>query len=240
MYRDETSEQLQSTNQWLHRARQARGAVLNDCNRHSEAKSGWSEDGACRDPRSLATGVLVAAMGKATKSIARIMDTTKRYETRIDLSAFTQTDDREGAREEVHVPDPPSIESVEQALDRFRGASLQRPPAYSAMKVGGRRAYQLARSGKEPSLEPRPVTAHEIRIQRYEWPFLELDLHVEKGFYVRSLARELGTRLETGDTANRYAGPPWGRSPFRWHTIPRNWTTRYPSTCFSTSPPRSA
>ena len=146
----------------------------------------------------LATGVLVAALGKATKSIARIMDTTKRYETRIDLSAFTQTDDREGAREEVHVPDPPSIESVEQALDRFRGASLQRPPAYSAMKVGGRRAYQLARSGKEPSLEPRPVTAHEIRIQRYEWPFLELDLHVEKGFYVRSLARELGTRLETG------------------------------------------
>ena len=66
------------------------------------------------------------------------------------------------------------------------------------MKVGGRRAYQLARSGKEPALEPRPVTAHEIRIRSYEWPLLELELHVDKGFYVRSLARELGTRLGTG------------------------------------------
>ena len=161
-------------------------------------KAGGTKTGHAGTLDPLATGVLVAALGKATKSISQIMDTTKRYETRIDLEAFTDTDDREGTREKVLVKIPPSIENVEQALDRFRGRSLQRPPAYSAMKVGGRRAYQLARAGKEVSLEPRSVNAHEIRVRHYEWPYLELELHVDKGFYVRSLARELGERLETG------------------------------------------
>ena len=146
----------------------------------------------------LATGVLVAALGKATKSISRIMDTTKRYRTSIDLGAFTTTDDREGAREEVQVATPPELQLIEQTLDSFRGHSMQRPPAYSAMKVGGRRAYQLARAGKEVKLEPRAVMAHEIRVDRYAWPRLELELHVDKGFYVRSLARQLGEALQTG------------------------------------------
>ena len=75
---------------------------------------------------------------------------------------------------------------------------MQRPPSYSAMKVGGRRAYQLARAGKTVELEPRPVMAHEIRVTHYGWPTLELELHVDKGFYVRSLARDLGTALGTG------------------------------------------
>jgi tRNA pseudouridine55 synthase len=161
-------------------------------------KAGGTKTGHAGTLDPLATGVLVAALGKATKSISQIMDTTKRYETRIDLAAFTSTDDREGEREEIVVTNPPDIDLVERTLDRFRGTSMQRPPIYSAMKIGGRRAYQLARSGKQVSLEPRPVNAHEIRVQRYEWPYLELELHVDKGFYVRSLARELGEGLKTG------------------------------------------
>ena len=161
-------------------------------------KAGGTKTGHAGTLDPLATGVLVAALGKATKSIARIMETTKRYQTRIDLSAFTSTDDREGAREEVAVTSPPTLDRIEETLDAFRGRSLQRPPAYSAMKIGGRRAYQLARAGKSVELEPRPVMAHDIQITGYEWPALQLELHVDKGFYVRSLARELGEAMKTG------------------------------------------
>ena len=146
----------------------------------------------------LATGVLVVALGRATKSISLVMNTTKKYRTVIDCSAFTSTDDREGDRTEVEITKIPSRDDVERALEQFRGESMQRPPAFSAMKVGGRRAYKLARAGTIPTLEARPVFAHGIELIRYEWPEIELDLHVEKGFYVRSLARDLGEPLATG------------------------------------------
>ena len=146
----------------------------------------------------LATGVLVAAVGRATKSISRVMDTTKRYRTRIDLGAFTETDDREADRVEVATDDPPDLERIEGALEGMRGTHLQPPPAYSAMKVGGRRAYQLARQGRPVPMAPREVTAHSVKVLEYRWPVLELDLHVDKGFYVRSLARMLGESLGTG------------------------------------------
>lgn len=146
----------------------------------------------------LATGVLVAAVGRATKSISRVMDTTKRYRTRIDLGAFTETDDREADRVEVATDDPPDLERIEGALEGMRGTHLQPPPAYSAMKVGGRRAYQLARQGRPVPVAPREVTAHSVKVLEYRWPVLELDLHVDKGFYVRSLARMLGESLGTG------------------------------------------
>ncbi len=146
----------------------------------------------------LATGVLVCALGKATKSIARMMDTMKRYRTMIDLSAFTSTDDLEGDPEKITPASIPDRSLLEESLNRFTGSFLQRPPAYSAMKIGGRRAYQLARSGKEVVLEPRPVVVHELTVVGYEWPMVELELLVDKGFYVRSLARELGMALGTG------------------------------------------
>ncbi|MBB48695.1 MAG: tRNA pseudouridine(55) synthase TruB [Phycisphaerae bacterium] len=146
----------------------------------------------------LATGVLVCALGKATKSISRMMNTTKRYRTMIDLSSFTSTDDLEGEPEPVTPNEVPTRSRLEAALEGFTGSFLQRPPAFSAMKVGGRRAYQLARSGEEVVLEPRPVMVHEMTVLGYEWPVVELELLVDKGFYVRSLARELGMRLGTG------------------------------------------
>ena len=146
----------------------------------------------------LATGVLVVALGRATKSISEVMNTTKRYRTVIDLSAFTTTDDKEGERTEVESSQRPTSSDIEDKLELFRGESLQRPPNFSAMKIGGRRAYKIARAGETPELEPRKVHAHEIALIRYEWPHVELDLHVDKGFYVRSLARNLGEELATG------------------------------------------
>ena len=146
----------------------------------------------------LATGVLVLGLGAATKQIDRFMSTDKAYRTRIDLSAFTSTDDREGERELVDVAEPPTKEAIEAALETFRGTIQQVPPAYSAVKVGGQRAYRLARGGASPELAPRTVVVHALRIMSYEWPILELSLRCAKGFYVRSLARDLGRALGTG------------------------------------------
>lgn len=147
----------------------------------------------------LATGVLVLAIGKATKSIDKLMATSKRYRTQIDLSAFTTTDDAEGTRTEIDVANPPSLDSIRDALaTRFTGEIMQRPPAFSAVKVAGRRAYAIARGGGEPAIAERPVIVHEIAVANYQWPIVDLEIHCGKGFYVRSLARELGIALGTG------------------------------------------
>lgn len=146
----------------------------------------------------LATGVLVLALGKATKLIDQFMATAKRYHTTIDLSAFTATDDAEGERQEVAVADPPTERQVREACSGFIGEILQRPPQFSAMKIGGRRAYKAARSGQTVDLPERPVTIHEVDLVRYEWPMLELEVHCAKGVYIRSLARDLGSALGTG------------------------------------------
>jgi tRNA pseudouridine55 synthase len=146
----------------------------------------------------LASGVLVLALGKATKLIERLMATDKCYLTGIDLSAFTATDDLEAEREVVPIVRPPTEEEVRAALDAFRGTFRQRPPTFSAVKIGGRAAYAHARRGKEVAPAPRPVTVHELDLVRYEWPFVDLSIRCGKGFYVRSLARALGEALGTG------------------------------------------
>lgn len=147
----------------------------------------------------LATGVLVVGVGTATRILDKFMRTPKRYRTEIDLSAFTATDDREGERQEIEVSTPPDRSAIEALLaDRFTGSFLQQPPHFSAKKINGRRAYQLARRGETPTLEPRTVHVHQIEVCSYEWPILDLDIASEHGFYVRSLARELGVALETG------------------------------------------
>ena len=146
----------------------------------------------------LATGVLVMALGRATRSIERLMATDKRYRTEIDLTAFTATDDREGDRTEVEVTTPPDEATVRAALVRFTGTIQQRPPAFSAMKVGGRRAYAAARKGTPMELAPRPVRVDAIELVTYRWPAVTLDIRCGKGFYVRSLARDLGVALGTG------------------------------------------
>jgi tRNA pseudouridine55 synthase len=146
----------------------------------------------------LATGVLVMALGKATRIIDRLMATDKRYGTTIDFSAFTTTDDREGERTEIFTAAPPTRADVIAAIAPFIGTIQQRPPAYSAMKVGGRRAYKLARQGEAPVLAHRPVVIHDLVLERYEWPLADLFIHCGKGTYIRSLARDLGVALGVG------------------------------------------
>jgi tRNA pseudouridine55 synthase len=146
----------------------------------------------------LASGVLIIALGKATKCIDRIMATDKRYRTTIDLSAFTTTDDREGERTHVQIERPPNLDRIQLTLRQFVGDIMQRPPAFSAVKVEGKRAYALARKGAPVHIESRPVRVHSVETLKYDWPFLDLDIHCDKGVYVRSLARDIGTALSTG------------------------------------------
>jgi tRNA pseudouridine55 synthase len=144
----------------------------------------------------LASGVLLVAVGRATKDIPRLMGMEKRYETRVDLSATTATLDAEGERIPGPQPaPPPTREMIEAALPRFRGTFDQAPPAYSAVKIQGRRAYDLARSGQDVAPQPRPVTVHELEIVAWAWPVLTLRIRCAKGFYVRSLARDLAEAL---------------------------------------------
>lgn len=146
----------------------------------------------------LATGVLVLALGRGTRAIEQLMATEKRYRTEIDLSAFTATDDAEADREPVAVAVPPDVEAVRTALDAFVGTIAQAPPAFSAVKVEGRRAYKNARAGSRERPKARDVVVYGIDLVAYDWPLLTVDIHSGKGFYVRSLARDLGGRLGTG------------------------------------------
>lgn len=156
--------------------------------------------GGTLDP--LATGLLVILVGKATKLSNFIMVGEKEYEAEIDLSAFSATDDAQGPITPVAVGLHPDRASVETAVAGFVGTIDQLPPDYSAVHIGGVRAYDLARRGQAQTLSdglrPRPVTIHAIHVRSYVWPRLAIHVRSGKGVYIRSLARDIGRALGTG------------------------------------------
>ena len=153
----------------------------------------------------LASGLLVIGLGSCTKRLGEWMAGDKRYESVMDLSAFTATDDSEGTLEMVDSAVAPARAQVENAVRAFVGEFMQSPPAFSAVKIAGRRAYDMARremraGGDVGSVQPqaRAVRVHAIDVVAWEWPLLTVRIHCDKGFYVRSLARDLGRALGTG------------------------------------------
>jgi len=146
-----------------------------------------------------AKGVLVIGVGRAaTKRLGEVAGTEKEYRTRIRLGWRSTTDDREGQKTPVEVAQFPSEDRVREALAAFLGIIRQQPPAFSALKIGGRAAYKLARAKKDFTLSARAVEAKEIELIRYEWPDVDVRLVTGSGFYVRSFARDLGEALGTG------------------------------------------
>jgi len=148
-----------------------------------------------------ATGVLLLLVGKATKACERLMDEAKQYEAVVRLGATTATDDLDSP--EIPWPRdggvvPPAPESVAAALPAFVGEIHQRPPAFSALKVGGRRAYDLARQGQDVVLASRPVRVYGIELLAYRWPDVRLRIDCGRGTYIRSIARDLGEALDCG------------------------------------------
>jgi tRNA pseudouridine55 synthase len=146
-----------------------------------------------------AKGVLVVGVGRAaTKKLGRIAGSEKEYVTCVKLGWRSSTDDRAGDKEQVSVPEMPSEGQLRRALGSFQGTIIQRPPAFSAVKIGGRAAYKFARAGQQVELPAREVEAKEIEILSYAWPLVHLRIVTGPGFYVRSLARDLGALLGTG------------------------------------------
>jgi tRNA pseudouridine55 synthase len=146
----------------------------------------------------MATGLLVVLVGKATRESARFMASEKEYEATIDLAHRSDTDDAEGEVIAVGVATPPTREALEAGLARQVGVIMQTPPAYSAISVGGRRAYDLAREGKAVELAARAVSVHAIHVLDYAWPTARVRVRCGKGTYIRSIARDLGLALGTG------------------------------------------
>jgi tRNA pseudouridine55 synthase len=146
----------------------------------------------------LATGVLVVCVGAATRLAEYVQRMDKTYEARLRLGARSDTDDAEGTVEPLAAGPVPDAETVRRALDQFVGEVLQVPPAFSAMKVGGRRSYDLARRGQSAGLRPRPIRIHGIDVRAYDYPWLDIAVRCGKGTYIRSLARDLGDRLGCG------------------------------------------
>ncbi len=146
----------------------------------------------------LATGVLVVCIGAATRLADHVQAMPKSYASRFRLGAASSTDDADG---EVVVHSdvvPPSSESVAAALAAFIGPIDQVPPAFSALKLHGKRAHELARKGEEVRLEARPVRIDAVRMIAYEWPLLDVEIDCGKGTYIRSIARDLGAALGCG------------------------------------------
>jgi tRNA pseudouridine55 synthase len=146
----------------------------------------------------LATGVLVLAVGHATRLIEYIQDMPKTYRTRIALGATSDTDDADGTIRPKSDAKPVIESAIREALRPFIGEIEQVPPAYSAARISGQRAYNLARRGDEVVLAPRRVRIDRIDVVSYSWPQLELDVHCGKGTYIRSIARDLGLALGVG------------------------------------------
>ena len=139
----------------------------------------------------LASGVLVVCVGSATRLIEFAQDTRKTYHATFLLGRESDTDDIEGVVQLVEGAPIPTRETIEAASCGFLGTIEQVPPAYSAVKVAGRRAYALARAGQKVELAARPVEIHRLTIVRYQYPELELDIECGSGTYVRSLGRDL-------------------------------------------------
>ncbi len=144
-----------------------------------------------------ATGLLIMLAGKATKKAPELTKKDKVYEATIRLGATSTTGDPEGEIVETSTT-LPTREEIEAVLPQFRGDIQQTPPAFSAIKVNGQRAYKLARAGKDVEIPSRTVTIYELEIIDYEKPFLKIRTHVSSGTYIRTLAEDLGKALGCG------------------------------------------
>ena len=142
----------------------------------------------------LASGILPVAFGEATKTVPFVQDGEKAYRFTVKFGAETDSDDTEGTVVRVSEARP-SADQVAQALPFFTGTIMQVPPAYSAIKVNGERAYDLARDGEVVELAPRPVTINSLELVSCNEEEAVLEAHCSKGTYVRAIARDLGRHL---------------------------------------------
>ena len=167
---------------------------------------GGANNGACKckvkvghtgtlDPA--ATGLLVLAIGSYTKRVPGLIKHDKTYEVTMKLGQKSTTGDKEGEIQPISDLKP-SLEQIKLALAEFEGDIMQTPPAFSAIKVNGQRAYDLARQGKQVKLQPRPAKIYANTLKKYEYPYVYFESQVGSGTYIRSLVEDIGEKLATG------------------------------------------
>ncbi|HSW78600.1 MAG TPA: tRNA pseudouridine(55) synthase TruB [Candidatus Babeliales bacterium] len=145
----------------------------------------------------MATGLLILVIGKYTKRAEQFSKMDKTYEAEVTLGYTSTTADKEGeiTKKSAHQPNQKEIKEV---LSTFIGKIQQTPPAFSAVKVDGQRAYKAARAGKTVEIKPRNVTIYGITDVKYTYPSLKFTTKVSSGTYIRSLAEDIGQELATG------------------------------------------
>ncbi len=146
----------------------------------------------------LATGLMILCTGKATRRIENYQAQEKEYVATLKLGATTPSFDMEteenGQYPEEHITE----ELLKETLLQFLGSQQQLPPSFSAVKINGKRAYQHARKGCDPALEPRVIVIRELELLSFEPPSAVIRVVCSKGTYIRALARDIGARLESG------------------------------------------
>ncbi len=147
----------------------------------------------------LATGLLIVLTGKFTKNASSFLKLDKAYEVKAVLGIETDTFDCDGTvtrRNDSKV----AREELEKVLKEFSGEIWQTPPAFSAKKITGRKAYQLARKGISVDMPPKKVTVYSMELKEFEFPYFKIACEVSSGFYVRSLIHDIGSKLGMGAT----------------------------------------
>ena len=145
-----------------------------------------------------ATGVLLLLVGRATKRCESLMGQPKRYDATVKFGATTETDDPESPEQPTPAATAIDRATIDAVLPRFIGTIQQRPPAYSALKINGRRSCDRVRDGETVVPEARTVKIYGIKVLDYAWPTLRLRIDCGRGTYVRAIARDLGEALGVG------------------------------------------
>jgi tRNA pseudouridine55 synthase len=148
-----------------------------------------------------ATGLMIVVVGRECKNAGKYSKLDKTYEATIRLGQTSTTGDPEGDITEISLRQPDSNE-IEAILRSFDGEISQTPPIYSAIKIGGKRAYDLARGGRQVEMPTRQVTIYNLDLLDYSYPLMKISTHVSSGTYIRSLAEDIGERLGVGAYCN--------------------------------------
>ena len=146
----------------------------------------------------LATGILLVCIGKATKQVDALQAERKEYVAVLMLGATTPSNDMEHPVDKTYPTDHITPEMINKALQSLTGARLQAPPIYSAKKVEGLRAYELARAGEQVELRKALINIYSITLEELDMPKMRIRVECSKGTYIRSLAQEIGEALDSG------------------------------------------
>ena len=146
-----------------------------------------------------ATGVLILLVGREdTKRSDEFMKQNKTYRTKLKLGYISDTYDKDGVIQEYNIQKVPTRSEIEDIIASFIGEISQIPPMYSAIKINGKKMYELARKGQYIDIPPRLVNIYNINILDYTYPYLTLDISCSSGTYIRSLGYDIGMKLGTG------------------------------------------